>query len=304
MTRTFGWILSGPGRWSVGGLGPDELLSDNPRLVYARLTGFGQQGPQAARAGHDINYVAMSGALSLCGRQGAPPTPPANLLADFAGGGLMCAFGVLLALFERTRSGQGQVVDAAMIDGAASLTTALHYLRYVGFWKDEHGTNWFDTGAPWYDVYETADGKHMAIGALEPQFFAALIAGLGLDPASLSHPMDPAGWPAMREAFTAAFKSKTRAQWCEIFDDVDACVTPVLGLGELSDHPHVAARRMVVRGPDGMAAPAPAPRLTRTPAREPSRAPREGQHTPEVMAELGYDEREVERLIDSGILAR
>lgn len=292
-----------PGALERRGLGPDVLTGDNPRLVYARLTGFGQYGPQAARAGHDINYIALSGALSLCGRQGAPPTPPANLLADFAGGGLMCAFGVMLALFERERSGQGQVVDAAMIDGAAALTTALHYLRHVGVWSDAHGTNWFDTGAPWYDVYETSDGKYMAVGALEPQFFSALVAGLGIDPASLSHPMDPSGWPAMREAFAAAFRSKSREAWCEVFDDVDACVTPVLGLGELSGHPHVAARRMIVRGPDGIPQPAPAPRLSRSTAREVSKAPAEGQHTRALMAEIGYDEREIQALVESGVVA-
>jgi alpha-methylacyl-CoA racemase len=292
-----------PGVLERRGLGPDQLLGDNPKLVFARLTGFGQTGPQAPRAGHDINYVALSGALSLCGRRGSPPTPPANLLADFAGGGLMCALGVLLALFERTSSGQGQVVDAAMIDGASSLTTAVHYLRHVGIWKDEHGTNWFDTGAPWYDVYETSDGKYMAVGALEPQFFAALLAGLGMEPGSLPHPMDPSGWPAMREAFATAFRSKTRQAWCEVFDEVDACVSPVLGLGEVGDHPHGKARCMIVQGPDGMAQPAPAPRLQRTPARFPSRAPSEGQHTRELLSEIGYSEEEMDRLLKLGAIA-
>jgi alpha-methylacyl-CoA racemase len=292
-----------PGVLERRGLGPGDLLGANPRLVYARLTGFGQSGPQASRAGHDINYLAMSGALSLCGRQGAPPAPPANLLADFAGGGLMCAFGVVLALIERGTSGRGQVIDAAMVDGAASLTTAVHYLRHVGVWKDDHGTNWFDTGAPWYDVYETADGKHMAVGALEPPFFATLLAGLGIDASSLSHPMDPGGWPAMREAFASAFRSRTRAQWCEVFDDVDACVSPVLGLGEVEANPHMGARGVIVRGHANVPQPAPAPRLERTPARSASPAPREGEHGREVLSELGYGRDEVDALLAEGAIA-
>jgi alpha-methylacyl-CoA racemase len=292
-----------PGVLERRGLGPGDLLGANPRLIYARLTGFGQSGPHASRAGHDINYLALSGALSLCGRQGAPPAPPANLLADFAGGGLMCAFGVVLALLERGSSGQGQVIDAAMVDGAASLTTAVHYLRHVGVWKDDHGTNWFDTGAPWYDVYETADGKYMAVGALEPPFFAALLAGLGIDASSLSHPMDPSGWPAMREAFASAFRSRTRAQWCEVFDDVDACVSPVLGLGEVEANPHMGARGVIVRGHANVPQPAPAPRLERTPARPASPAPREGEHGIEVLSELGYGRDEVDALLAEGAIA-
>jgi alpha-methylacyl-CoA racemase len=292
-----------PGVLERRGLGPEGLLDGNPRLVFARLTGFGQSGPQAARAGHDINYLALSGALSLCGRQGAPPAPPANLLADFAGGGLMCAFGVVLALLEREASGRGQVIDAAMVDGAASLTTAVHYLRHVGVWKDEHGTNWFDTGAPWYDVYETADGKFMAVGALEPPFFAALLAGLEIEASSLSHPMDPNGWPAMREAFASAFRSRTRAQWCEVFDDVDACVSPVLGLGEVEADPHMGARGVIVRGHANVPQPAPAPRLERTPARPACPAPREGEHGREVLSELGYGSDEVDALLSEGAIA-
>lgn len=292
-----------PGVLERRGLDPNALLEANPGLIVARLTGFGQTGPRAPRAGHDINYVAVSGALSLCGRSNAPPAPPANLLADFAGGGLTCALGVLLALFERQRSGKGQIIDAAMIDGAASLTTALHYLRHVGIWKDGHGTNWFDTGAPWYDVYETADGKYMAVGALEPQFFAALVSGLGIDASSLSHPMDPSGWPRMREIFAQVFRTKTRDAWCEVFDEVDACVTPVLGIGELGDDPHVRSRKMIVQGPGGIAQPAPAPRLSRTPARDVSQAPKDGQHTREVLAELGYELDDVESMLSEAAVA-
>ncbi|MFW5741460.1 MAG: CaiB/BaiF CoA transferase family protein [Myxococcota bacterium] len=289
-----------PGALERRGLGPDALMDRNPRLIYARLTGYGQDGPHSPRAGHDINYLALSGALSLCGRKQTPPTPPANLLADFAGGGLMCALGVVLALFERNASGRGQVLDTSMVEGAANLTTALHYLRHVGVWNDQRGSNWFDTGAPWYDVYETLDGKYMAVGALEPQFFAALLAGLGIDPSTLSHPMDPKGWTAMRETFASAFRSKTRDAWCEVFDEVDACVTPVLGLGELATHPHLAAREMIVQGPDGTPQPAPAPRLQRTPARKVTAAPREGEHTRAVLAELGYAVDDVERLMRTG----
>jgi alpha-methylacyl-CoA racemase len=282
-----------PGVMEKLGLGPDVALARNGRLVYARLTGWGQSGPYAPMAGHDIDYIAVSGALSLFGRRGERPVPPANLLGDFAAGGLLCALGVLLALLERERSGRGQVIDSAMVDGAAHLATAIHYLRSAGVWSDERGTNFFDTGAPWYDVYETADGKHVAVGAFEPQFFARLLEGLGIDPSSLAHPMDPSGWPAMREAFAKRFREKTREGWCAVFDGTDACVAPVLGLGEMAAHPHVAARGIVVRPPGGMPQPAPAPKLSRTPGEAALRSPREGEHTDSILREAGYAEEQI-----------
>ena len=292
-----------PGAMERLGLGPDVLMGSNPRLVFARLTGFGQSGPYAKMAGHDINYVAVSGALSLSGRAGQPPSPPANLLADFAGGGMLCAMGILLALFERERSGQGQVIDAAMVDGAASFTAALHYLRHVGMWQDGHGTNWFDTGAPWYDVYETQDGKYVAVGALEPQFFSALLAGLEIDPSTLAHPMDSSGWPAMREMFTKVFLGKTQEQWSAIFDGTDACVTPVLGLGDMGEHAHVKARGMLLRGPTGIPQPAPAPRLSRTPGTADGQAPQDGEHTREVLGDLGYGEEQITGWMEAKVIA-
>lgn len=291
-----------PGVLERAGVGPAEAMQRNARLVYARLTGWGQTGPFAPMAGHDINYVAVSGALSLCGRAGSPPAPPANLLADFAGGGLMCALGIMMALFERTQSGLGQVIDAAMVDGAASLTAALHYLRYAGIWRDGHGTNWFDTGAPWYDVYETADGKYMSVGAFEPQFFGKLVELLGIEPAALGHPMDQSRWPAMKDAFTRRFKEKTRDQWCAIFDGTDACAAPVLTLGELAEHPHVRERHMMVEGPGGLLQPAPAPRLERTPARAGVSAPRDGEHSREVLKQAGLGDDAIDALIRNGVV--
>jgi len=291
-----------PGVLERAGVGPDVALERNPRLVYARLTGWGQTGPFAAMAGHDINYVALSGALSLCGRAGQPPTPPANLLADFAGGGLMCALGVMMALFERERSGLGQVIDAAMVEGAAYLSVALHYLRHVGVWQDGHGRNWFDTGAPWYDVYETSDGKYISVGAFEPQFYAELLRVLGIDGATLGHPMDASRWPEMRTAFAARFKSRTRDEWCAAFDGTDACVAPVLGLGELGQHKHLRQRGMMVKGPGGLMQPGPAPRLDRTPGQAGATAPREGEHTREVLAELGLGSDAVDALVRNGVV--
>lgn len=292
-----------PGVMEKLGLGPDVLLAGNPKLIYARMTGYGQTGPYASRAGHDINYVALSGALSLCGRKGQPPAPPANLLADFAAGGLLCAFGVLLALFERTRSGQGQVIDASMVDGAASLTTAIHYFRHVGIWNSERGTNLFDTGAPWYDSYETSDGKLIAVGALEPQFFAALLAALGVGPAEAGAQMDRGAWPQMRELFAQKFRTKTRQAWMEVFDKIDACVTPVLELGEVSSHPHHEARSLLFRPEGGCMQVGAVPGLSRTPGAPSHRSPRQGEHTREVLREIGYGDPQIQALIDARAIA-
>jgi alpha-methylacyl-CoA racemase len=253
-----------PGVAERMGLGPEVCLGANPRLVYGRMTGWGQDGPWSGVAGHDINYIAIGGALWAIGRKGERPVPPLNLVGDFGGGGMMLAFGVAAALVEAARSGKGQVVDAAMLDGAASLTTMLHSHRALGAWQDERGVNILDTGAPFYEVYETADGGYFAVGAIEPQFYAALVAGLGLEGAELPHQMDRNQWPVMKERFAAIFRSKTRDEWSAVFDGVDACATPVLSPAEAPSHPHVAARR-TFQDIEGKVQPAPAPRFERTP---------------------------------------
>ncbi|HEY0639520.1 MAG TPA: CaiB/BaiF CoA-transferase family protein, partial [Pseudonocardiaceae bacterium] len=251
-----------PGVLERLGLGPDVCLERNPRLVYARLTGWGQDGPLAPRAGHDLNYIALTGALGAFARDGQPPTPPVNLVGDFAGGSLYLLFGVLSALYERSRSGLGQVVDAAMIDGVAGLMGFVYELRSAGVWDGPPGTNLLDTGAPFYDVYPCSDGRYLAVGCLEPQFYAAFLAGLGLDGADLPPQYDRTGWPRLRAEFTGRLAARTRDEWAAVFEGTDACVTPVLSLDEAPEHPHNAARGTYRRTADGGWAPAPAPRLS------------------------------------------
>ena len=246
------------------GFGPAACEQINPRLVYCRMTGWGQDGPLAARAGHDIDYLAVAGALHPLGRPGEAPHAPLNLLADFAGGGMLLAVGVLAALLERERSGRGQVVDAAMVDGSALLTTFLHGLLAAGRWPGGRGANLLDGGAPFYDTYRTADGGHMAVGALEPAFYQELLDGLGLAGEALPAQYDQAGWPALRAAFTARFATRTRDEWTAVFAGRDACVAPVLAPAEAPGHPHNAARGTFVTV-GGQVQPAPAPRFGRTP---------------------------------------
>jgi alpha-methylacyl-CoA racemase len=291
-----------PGVMERLGLGPEVACGRNPRLIYARLTGFGQDGPYANMAGHDINYIALSGALSLLGRRGEKPLPPINLLGDFAGGGMLCALGIALALVERAQSGQGQIVDAAMVDGAAYLSTFIYKFRNAGFWRDERGTNLLDTAAPFYDTYRTKDGHYMSVGAIEPQFYAALLNGLGLDAGAMPAQMDQSQWPAVKQRISDVFASKTRAEWCEIFDGTDACVAPVLGLGEAGDHPHNRARHLLIDGVEGKREPAPAPRLSRTPGDGARPLPRVGEHTRAVLGEYGFSGPEVESLLQSGAI--
>ncbi|MBI1758378.1 MAG: CoA transferase [Actinobacteria bacterium] len=247
------------------GIGPADCLARNPRLVYGRMTGWGQQGPLARRPGHDINYLAVSGALEPIGRPGEPPPPPLNYVADFGGGGMLLAVGVLAALYERNRSGRGQVIDAAMVDGAALHTAMLHGMRAGGLWSDQRGGNLLDGGAPFYDTYACADGRFVAVGALEPQFYAALLDRLGLAEEELPGQHDPAGWPRLRARFAEVFAGRTRDEWAAVFADSDACVAPVLAPGEAADHPHTRARSGFVEV-DGVMQPAPAPRFDRTPA--------------------------------------
>ncbi len=274
------------------GIGPAECAARNPRLVYARMTGWGQRGPLAARAGHDINYIALAGALDPIGRAGGPPVPPLNLIGDFGGGGMLLALGVTAALLERERSGQGQVIDAAMVDGAALLTSALYGLRGAGLWVDERGTNLLDGGAPFYDTYVTADGRYVAVGALEPQFYAVLLDGLELSTAELPGQHDRAGWPVLRERFAAVFQTRTRDQWAAQFADTDACVTPVLNAAEAPEHPH-NAERGTFTSVGGLVQPSPAPRLSRTPAAVQEQPAGPGEHADTALRDWGLSTEEI-----------
>jgi len=290
-----------PGVMERLGLGPRECMAENPGLVYGRMTGWGQQGSLRHRAGHDINYLGLSGALFPLGRAGERPHAPMNLVADFGGGGMLLVTGVLAALVERARSGLGQVVDAAMVDGSATLTAFVHALRASGDWSDERGTNLLDGGAPFYDTYETADGGYMSVGALERRFYALFVAGLGLSADDLPPQMDRTGWPELRRVFTTAFKTRTRDEWTAIFRDVDACVYPVLSLGEVAYHPLTRERHGFVTV-DGIAQPAPAPRFGRTPAAQPAGAPEPGEHTRRALLDWGFATAEIDELADAGVV--
>lgn len=253
-----------PGVMERLGLGPDVCMKRNPKLIFARQTGFGQEGPLAERAGHDITYLAYSGALHAIGETNGKPIPPLNLVADFGGGTMFLLTGLLAALVERGISGKGQVVDAAMIDGVAMLTAPFHSFVATGFWKDKRGSNLLDTGAPFYDTYETADGRHVAVGCLEPQFFAEFARLLPLDTAFVSRQYDLSSWGEMRAAIAVRFREKTRDEWAAIFEPTEACVAPVLSLAEATRHPHNVARN-VFAAKGKMARPRPAPRFSRTP---------------------------------------
>jgi alpha-methylacyl-CoA racemase len=283
------------------GAGPDVCLARNARLVYARMTGWGQDGPMADRAGHDIDYIALAGALWPLGREGERPVPPMNLIADFGGGGMMLAFGITAAVLESRTSGRGQVVDAAMIDGAASLLSYLFSRRNEGRWVEERGVNFLDTGSHFYEVYDTADGKYFAVGAIEPQFYARLLEGLGLAGEELPRQMDRRHWPAMKERFAAIFATKTRDEWVAVFDPLDACTAPVLSPWEAPRHPHLAARSTYVEV-DGMVQPAPVPRFSRTPAEVSRPASTPGADTDEALEAWGVDPATIARLRGTGAL--
>ncbi|GAA1006852.1 CoA transferase [Acrocarpospora pleiomorpha] len=276
------------------GIGPADLHAVNERLIYGRMTGWGQDGPLAATAGHDIDYIAISGALSALGRAGDRPTPPINILGDFAGGGLMLAYGVLLALIERGRTGRGRVIDAAMVDGAALLLAMFYQASQTGFWG-ARGTNLLDTGAPMYDTYETADGKYLAVGSLEPQFWAELLGKLGLT--DLPDRDDQANWPVIRDHLAAVFATRTRADWEAVFAGSDACVSPVLELAEAPEHPHNRARETFVEV-SGVTQPAPAPRLLGAPHSDLAPATRLRDLT-----SWGLDDETANNLRDLGVLA-
>jgi len=283
------------------GFGPDTCAQRNPRLIFARMTGWGQDGPLASTAGHDIDYIAISGALSPIGRAGEPPLPPVNFLGDFGGGGMLMALGIVAALVERATSGRGQVVDAAMVDGSALITSFLYGMRATGAWQDQRGTNLLDTGAPFYDTYATSDGGYIAVGALEPQFYAALLAGLGLTDAGLPAQHDRSGWPVLRERFAAAFASRSRDEWAEVFAGTDACVAPVLSMAEAPAHPHATARDAFVEV-GGVVQPAPAPRFGRSQTATPAAPPRPGADTDTVLEGLGLSGAEVSDLRARGVI--
>ncbi|AWT56028.1 CaiB/BaiF CoA transferase family protein [Mycolicibacterium smegmatis] len=271
-----------PGVTERLGLGPEDCAKVNERLIYARMTGWGQDGPRALQAGHDINYISLNGTLHAVGRKGERPVPPLNLAGDFGGGSMFLLVGILSALYERQASGKGQVIDAAMVDGSAVLMEMMWSFRANGMWSDERGTNMLDTGAPYYDTYETADGKYIAVGAIEPQFYAELLKGLGLDGADLPAQNDISRWPELREVFTKAFAAHDRAHWTKVFEGTDACTTPVLSFAEVLDEPHVAERNTFYDD-EGNLQPMPAPRFSRTQPGRPTPPQQRGADTEAVL---------------------
>jgi alpha-methylacyl-CoA racemase len=291
------------------GLGPDACLERNPRLIFGRVTGWGQDGPLALVAGHDINYISLTGALHLIGPAGGKPTPPLNLIGDFGGGGMLLLSGILAALFESRQSDKGQVVDAAMVDGTVAMMGIMFGMRADGYFRDATGENIFAGGAPFYDSYATQDGKYISIGALEPQFYALLLEKLGISEVkfqrlgmqSMLQPEAQARWPALREELTRVFKTRTRDAWCELLEGSDVCFTPVLSLEEASRHPHNVARQTFI-DVAGVLQNAPAPRFSRTQNATPTAARRAGEDTLQVLREAGFSAEEIERLCAPGAL--
>jgi alpha-methylacyl-CoA racemase len=284
------------------GIGPDECLRRNPRLVYGRMTGWGQDGPWNQVAGHDINYVALSGLLNAIGDPGGGPVPPLNLAGDFGGGGLLLSFGIVCGLLEARSSGQGQVVDAAMIDGAALLGSMFFGLTQRGEWHERRGSNMLDGGAPFYRAYEAADGKFVSVGAIEPKFYAVLLEALGLASEDLPDQLDEDAWPALRERFAAIFRTRTRDEWSELLLPLEACYAPVLSFAETYDHEHHAARDSFVEV-DGVKQPAPAPRFSRTPGAVSRGSAKPGEHTDEALLDWGFDADELAELRGAGTVA-
>ncbi|WP_031553967.1 CaiB/BaiF CoA transferase family protein [Parvularcula oceani] len=291
-----------PGVMERLGLGPDTLLGDNPKLVYGRMTGWGQDGPYAQAAGHDINYIALSGMLHTCGRAGEKPTPPVNYLGDFAGGGMMLAFGMVSALLHVQRGGEGQVIDCAMTDGSALIGAITWGMHASGMWRDERGVNLLDTGAPFYETYETKDGKFVALGAIEPHFYALLLERLGLaGDETMRAQMQTGRWEEQRALLTRLFRMRTREEWCEILEGTDACFAPVLSLSEAPRHPHNAARGTFAEVA-GRIQPAPAPRYSETGTRPPEQAAAPGADTQAILSELGLEAGEIARLREGGVV--
>jgi alpha-methylacyl-CoA racemase len=291
-----------PGVMERLGFGPVECQAINPRLVYGRMTGWGQEGPLAAKAGHDINYLAISGALSTFARADGRPVVPTNLVADFGGGGMLLAFGVVCAALEARSSGQGQVVDAAMVDGVAAMLSTLLGLRAVGLWDDRPGSNLLDTGAPFYDCYETADGRYLALGALEQKFYGQLLIGLGLDPSALPEQYDRSRWPTLRRAFEQRIAERSLAEWTEVFAGLDACVSPVLTLAEALVDAQATSRGTYLQREE-VWQPAPAPRFSRTPGSLRRDPPRSGEHTWELLRELGFGNGAIRELHEAAAVS-
>jgi alpha-methylacyl-CoA racemase len=292
-----------PGVMERLGLGPDALLAVNPKLVYGRMTGWGQTGPLANAAGHDINYIALSGVLHGCGVVGSQPVPPVNYLGDFGGGGMMLAFGMLAAILAVKNGAPGQVVDCAMTEGSAALTTMVWGFLAAGAWQDARGVNMLDTGAHFYNTYETSDGKWISIGSIEPQFYALLRTKLGLEgDKAFDMPMNPAGWPALKEKLAAIFRTKPRDEWTALMEGTDVCFAPVLSFGEAPKHPHNMARGAFVEV-GGVVQPAPAPRFEKTPHRAPERPRKTGEDADEILQSLGRDAAAIGRLRADGVIA-
>jgi alpha-methylacyl-CoA racemase len=290
-----------PGVMERLGLGPDVCMARNPRLVFGRMTGWGQDGPLALAAGHDINYIALTGALHSIGRKGEAPVPPLNLVGDFGGGGVYLALGVVAGILEAQKSGKGQVIDVAMIDGASSLMAAIYGLRAAGRWTDVRGENILDTGAHYYDVYETSDGKYISIGSIEPKFYAELLRLGGLQQEELPRQNDRPAWPVLKERVAKIFKTKTREEWCKIMEGSEVCFAPVLSMQEAPNHPHNRQRETFVEV-DGVVQPAPAPRFSRTPSaiQRPPAVP--GEHTDEALRDWGLSAAELSQLRGSGAI--
>ncbi|MDF2366172.1 CaiB/BaiF CoA-transferase family protein [Sneathiella sp.] len=290
-----------PGVMERMGLGPEEALKRNPKLVYGRMTGWGQDGPMAQAAGHDINYIALSGVLHAIGRKDEAPVPPLNLVGDFGGGALYLALGLVCGILEAQKSGKGQVVDTAMVDGAASLMTMFFGLMAAGNWKDERGVNILDTGTHYYDVYETSDGKYISLGSIEKKFYQELLERTGLDKEDLPPQMDPKSWPVIKARLTEVFKTKTRDEWDEVMLGTDVCYAPVLSIMEATEHPHNTHRKTFVEY-DGIVQPAPAPRFSRTEAAIQSPPCLPGEHTVEAMRDWGIADDTIDELQRAGVI--
>ena len=282
------------------GIGPEECLARNPKLIYGRMTGWGQEGTYSSMAGHDINYIALSGVLGMIGREGGKPIPPVNLVGDFGGGGMLLALGICAALVETAKSEKGQIIDAAMTDGSALLSTMMHSFKAMGIWGDR-GTNLLDTGAPFYDVFECADGEFISLGSIEPQFYSELLRITEIDQSENPKQMDRAGWAEMKSKIGDAIKGKTRSEWEELMEGTDVCFAPVLSMDEAYEHPHNKQRNTFIEIA-GVMQPAPAPRFSRTPASVSSPPPHAGQHTEEVLAGLGLTKDEILMLREQNII--
>ena len=284
-----------PGVMEKMGLGPDVCLKRNPKLVYGRMTGWGQEGPISQAAGHDINYIALTGALYSIGRAGQNPVPPLNLVGDFGGGGMLLAFGIVCALFEAQKSGKGQVVDAAMVDGSAILMAMFYGQRAAGFWTDQRASNFLDTGSHFYDTYETADGKWISVGSIEPQFYALLLKHAGIDDPEFKVQDDRTKWPKFKKKINEIFKTKTRDEWCDIMEGTDVCFGPVLSMEEAPKHPQNVFRNTFVEV-EGVLQPAPAPRFNRTKPEIQGPPLMQGEHTEPALADWGFTQDEIQEL--------